>query len=244
MGADTQKISAIYLAPSAVLIVAFGLWVKIGRNKKSLIHMTTQEQESGFQRNGGHAGWHVYPRPAKPKYRFRGEVPPALEPLCASRKWLTWDYVWNADKKKWDKPPLSAHTGRPASINNPANLGTFAEAAATAARLGLAGVGLLLTPDDGITGFDLDGCITDAGSFSETAAEVIAFGETYAEFSPSGEGIRGFALGKVEKALKADAVGVEVYAAGRVFDVTGNQIPDTPDRIADAPRTLARRRPS
>ena len=118
---------------------------------------------------------------------------------------MTWDYLWNASKKKWDKPPRSAHTGRPASINEPANLGTFPEAVATAARLGMAGVGFLLMPDDRMTGFDLDHCVTDAGTFSEMVAEVIGFAETYAEFSPSGKGIRGFALGKVDKALKDDA---------------------------------------
>ena len=178
--------------------------------------------------------------PAKPSYRFGGHLPAALEPLRARVQWLTWDYVWNADKEKWDKPPCSAHTGRPASINNSANHGTFAEAAATAARLRMAGVGFLLMPDDGITGIDLDDCISDADTLSDLAAQVIGYGETYAEVSPSGAGIRLFARGKVDKALKDDASGVEVYGTGRYLTVTGQQIPDTPNRIAEAPRSLAR----
>ena len=179
-------------------------------------------------------------RPAKPPYRFDGDLPAALEPLRARKQWLTWDYVWNADKNKWDKPPCSAHTGRHASINKPANLGTFAEAAATAAKRGMAGVGFLLQPDDGMTGFDVDHCVGDAGTFSETAAEVIGYGETYFEFSPSGEGIRGFVLGKVEKSLKDDASGVEVYPSGRYLTVTGCQIEGTPSEIRPAPNTLAK----
>ena len=58
--------------------------------------------------------------------------------------------------------------------------------------------------------------------------------------SPSGEGIRLFALGKVERALKDDALGVEVYGTGRYLTVTGNRLEEAPDEIREAPRTLAR----
>ena len=179
-------------------------------------------------------------RPAKPPYRFAGDLPAALEPLRTRKRWLTWGYVWNADKEKWDKPPRCAHTGRPASINNPANLGTFPEAVATAARLEMDGVGYLLMPDDDLTGIDLDDCITNSGSYSPLAAEVIGYAETYAEISPSGKGIRAFAHGKVGKALKDDASGVEIYCAGRYLTVTGRQIDAMPCQIKPAPQTLAR----
>jgi hypothetical protein len=190
--------------------------------------------------NGEASAWLSDPPAARPSYRFGGHCPAALESLQSKEQWLTWDYVWNADKGRYDKPPCSAHTGRPASINNSANLGTFAEAAATAARLKMAGVGFLLTNDDGMTGIDIDHCITDSGSLSDLAAEVIGYGETYAEVSPSGAGIRLFARGKIDKAMKDDALGVEIYGSGRYLTVTGQQIPDTPNRIADAPRTLGR----
>ena len=121
---------------------------------------------------------------------------------------------------------MSAHTGRLAKggINNPANLGNFAEAASTAARLKLAGVGFVLRPDDGVTGIDLDDCITDSGSFSQIAGTTLSNHETYAEISPSGEGIRIFALGKPEKSSIDRALGIEIYGAGRYLTVTGNQI--------------------
>lgn len=107
-------------------------------------------------------------------------------------------------------------------------------------RYDLAGVGLVLTGDGDITGIDLDHCISDSGSLSNLAAESISYAETYAEISPSGEGIRIFALGKVEKALKDDVSGVEVYGTGRYLTVTGHQIEGTPSQIRTAPRTLAR----
>jgi putative DNA primase/helicase len=40
--------------------------------------------------------------------------------------------------------------------------------------------------------------------------------------------------------MKDDLLGVEVYATGRYLTVTGQQIPDTPSRIADAPHALCR----
>jgi primase-polymerase (primpol)-like protein len=122
--------------------------------------------------NGETSAWLSDPPAARPSYCFGGHLPAALEPLQSKKQWLTWDYIWNAGKGRWDKLPCSAHTGRPASINKSANFGTFAEAAATAARLKMAGVGFLLTNDDGITGIDLDHCITDGGSLSDLAAEV------------------------------------------------------------------------
>ncbi len=65
------------------------------------------------------------------------------------------------------------------------------------------------------------------------------FGETYAEVSPSGRGVRIFALGKPEKAAKCDPAGVEVYAKERFLTVTGRHLPGTPNEIRPAPKTLA-----
>jgi hypothetical protein len=179
-------------------------------------------------------------RPPKPDYKFHGTLPPALWFLRDRPQWLTWDYIRNEKKAKWDKPPLNAHTGKPASIRDPNALGTFKQAAATAKRLNLAGVGLLLKPDDNITGGDLDNCVTDSGSFAPFAAEVVEYGETYMEYSPSAGGVRFLAFGKVEQALKDDKLGVELYGTGRYLTITGNQIEGTPSLVKEAPRTIAR----
>ena len=103
-------------------------------------------------------------------------------------------------------------------------------------RHGLDGVGLVLTAEDDLTGIDLDDCITDSGSRTPLAAEIIGYGESYAEVSPSGEGIRIFIRGKIERALKDHATGVEVYSTGRYLTVTGNQVDGTPSEIRLAPR--------
>jgi primase-polymerase (primpol)-like protein len=145
-------------------------------------------------------------RPAKPFYRFDGKLPAALAHLRDEPRWVAWDYI--PKNNQWTKPPINPHTGRNASVSDPKTWGTFDEAFAAVKRYGLAGVGLVLTTDDNIIGGDLDDCITDADSFSELAAEIIGYAETYAETSPSGEGIRFLALGKIEAPIKNDERGI------------------------------------
>jgi hypothetical protein len=181
-------------------------------------------------------------KPSKPNYRFTGTaLPTALDLLRARRQWVTWRYLWDERKAKWQKPPCDVRTGIISGATDPAHWGTFDEALATARRLGMAGIGFALSADDDLTGIDLDDCIEPVtGKLSPLAAEVVGFCETYAEISPSGTGIRIFARGKIAKALKADDVGVEMYGTGRYLTGTGNQLPGTPDEIRPAPCTIAR----
>ena len=179
--------------------------------------------------------------PKKPSYRFTGPLPPALDSLCARHQWLTWLHRWDEKKKKWTKPPCDARSGVVCGATDPAHWGTYEEARATARRRGMAGVGFALDDSDDITGIDMDNC-RDAvtGMLSPLAAEIVCFGETYAEISPSGMGIRIFARGKIAKSIKDDGVGIELYAGGRYLTVTGDQVADTPHEIGPAPRTIAR----
>jgi hypothetical protein len=152
------------------------------------------------------------------------------------RQWVGWRHVLK--NGRWTKVPVDPRTGRNASVSDPNTWGTFDEACAAIERFGLDGLGLVLTDDGGIVGIDLDDCFTDAGSLSPLAAEIIGYGETYAEISPSGGGIRLFVLGEIAAAIKNDALGVEVYGNGRYLTVTGNHLGDTPNEIRAAPRTL------
>ena len=176
----------------------------------------------------------------KPTYKFGGLLPAALVNLRHVKCWTAWDYVLIKGRKKWDKIPFDPHTGKIGDSSDPTKWGTFDEAFACARQHGLAGVGIALTRTLGIVGGDLDGCITDSGSLTPLAAEVTGYRETYAEVSPSGEGIRFLALGEIEKAYVDKGAGVELYNSGRFLTITGNQFLDTPAYIAEAPRTVAR----
>lgn len=178
--------------------------------------------------------------PPKPTFApFQG-LPslPALAALQSRPQWVVWEYRLNKGRTKWTKPPLKAADCANASHSDPATWAPYAKAAETARRRGLPGVGYVLTPDDGIGGYDLDGCLVD-DTLLPWAAAIVALGETYCEVSPSGRGVRIFALGKPEKAAKCDPAGIEVYAKERFLTVTGRHLPGTPTEIRAAPRTLA-----
>jgi hypothetical protein len=184
---------------------------------------------------------HTSVRPPRPAYQFSGafDTCPAIEELCSHRQWLVWDYAWLADKAKWTKPPMHPRGGYKCSATDPKNYARFAIAAATAARLRLAGVGFALTRGDDLTGIDLDNCRDpETGELAPWAAEIVALGETYWEVSPSGTGLRGIARGKIDKVLKCDPAHVEIYAEGRYLTITGQRVPDAPDTIGEAPRTI------
>ena len=202
-----------------------------------------QEARERFSPLGYSADGAVYDenknRAQKPSYRFEGEAPPAaLEHVRDKPCWLGWKYEERNGRST--KPPFNPRTGRHASVSDQATWATFDAALAGMEKHGFAGLGLVLTDDGDITGIDLDHCISDSGSFSNLAAEIISYGETYAEESPSGKGVRLFARGKITQAIKNDALGIEVYGTGRYLTVTGRHIPDTPNEIREAPRTLAR----
>jgi hypothetical protein len=181
------------------------------------------------------------PRPEKPSYRFRGELPSELAPLAALPQWLVWDYTLNKKGTKWDKPPRHVETGDICDGTDPDNLGTLAVAINTQRRESLSGIGFSPQPGDGFTFVDIDDCITDTGTYTALAAEILGYGETYAEVSPSGEGLRLIVAGKIDAGFECDAIGVEVYTRRHYVTITGHKLPDTPG-IGPAPRTIARLR--
>jgi hypothetical protein len=136
------------------------------------------------------------------------------------------------------KIPMCPHNALRASVTNPATWGTYAQAIACCKKRGHDGVGFVLTEHDDLTGIDLDHCRDPkTGQFEPWAAEVLAFKETYAEISVSGTGVHILALGKIEKTVKADKSGVEMYRSARYLIVTGHHVRETPTDILAAPQT-------
>lgn len=163
---------------------------------------------------------------------------PAIRELRERPQWVAW--TWRIVDGRPTKPPINPHTGLGASHSQPAQWGTYEEAEARAMRGRLAGVGYVMTSDDGLTGADLDKCRNpETGELEDWAAEIVAFAETYTEVSPSGTGLRLIWRGKVEKSAKADPVHVEVYRDKRYLTITGNHVAGTPVAIGEAPRTAS-----
>jgi primase-polymerase (primpol)-like protein len=143
--------------------------------------------------------------------------------LKARRQWICWKYK-KKDNGDITKPPVSPHTGYTASATDPANWVGFDEAVAASKRFNLPGVGFALSPDDNLTGGDLDDCWNDNQELSDTARRVLDLAETYAERSPSGKGLRLIWEGKVPAAVKCDDLGIEMYGTDRYLTITGQCI--------------------
>lgn len=156
--------------------------------------------------------------------------------LKAMNAWVMWRYVWK--DKRWTKPPLKCN-GRSASVTNPKTWTTFDEAFAAYQIGGFDGIGIVLQDD--IAGIDLDHCVID-DSLEPWAAEILeCFGGTYIERSPSGNGYRLFARGKIAQSGKgAINKRIEVYGTGspRYMTVTGHRLADSPAGLTKQQRAL------
>lgn len=168
---------------------------------------------------------------------------PAMRELMERPQWVAWRLkdVTRADGTvKQTKPPVNPKIGGGASHSDPNTWGTYGQARVFAISRKMAGIGFVLTDDDGYTGIDLDKCRNpETGELDPWAAEIVALAETYTEISPSRTGIRMIARGKVEATVKCDPAHVEIYRSQRYLTITGNHVEGTPTSIEPAPKTLA-----
>jgi hypothetical protein len=148
--------------------------------------------------------------------------------------------LWRAEPRGEDKPakvPYQiAAPWRRASSTRGATWGTF-EDAVTAYRhlvdepadpeIGpLAGIGVVLIRDAGITCLDLDRVLAADGTLDSRAETIVERCNSWSEISPSGTGLHIFVAGTVAHTLKGNQI--EVYAEARYICLTGHQWPGTP----------------
>ena len=97
-----------------------------------------------------------------------------------------------------------------------------------------AGVGLgFVFNGDGIIGIDLDHAFEDGQLKDWAQAIVTAFGDTYMELSPSGNGIHIIAKASLFSGRRFELAdgGVEIYATGRYFTMTGKRFNRSPKKL-------------
>ena len=129
------------------------------------------------------------------------------------------------------KPPLNPNSGLRGDVTDPSQWTDY-ETALSAHQSGKYrsnGISVVVHPDSGLVGLDLDHCIKD-GKFSEEAQEILDGVCSYSEISPSGEGIRILLYGKLPKKGRRRG-NIECYDEGRHLTVTGNHIAGTPKVI-------------
>jgi putative DNA primase/helicase len=153
----------------------------------------------------------------------------AFAPFTEERRWLAWrQEVRGSAKARPTKLPYDpTRPGREwgwASSTDPATWGTRAQAERRAKELNgdgrVSGIGITLGPlgDLGngafLAGVDLDGSIAN-GVLADWAASVLTVLQSYAEISPSGNGIKSFFMIHEERVRPfLDLIGVAATAWG------------------------------
>ena len=162
--------------------------------------------------------------PPRPSYLsvVADGVPPTL---AAIPNWVTWQCQLRHDR--WTKR-LTTAAGGSASVTDRSTWTSFDRAIAAYLRGGFAGVGWVLdgqpvTPDGlVVAGVDLDHVTDDAGR-RVRARRIIDELQSYAEWSPSGTGVRIFCLAQpLQHGI--NRAGVELYTSKRFLTVTGRRL--------------------
>ena len=171
-------------------------------------------------------------------YRAPTVLPRVLTEL---KSWLVWRLVQKPGEKKPRKVPFyvdgGPRTGTQGTEEDRSRLASYERAVAACEKGKFTGVGLAILPGDGIVALDFDNCVEN-GLIDQRVADLVS--GTYAEFSPSGNGIRAFMLGNIlsrkDNADKADRnadgtrkdgqFDIEFFGNSGFVTITGHATPD------------------
>lgn len=146
--------------------------------------------------------------------------------LKALANWVLFKKVKRINKNTGEiaftKQPYQTN-GELASVTNASTWNSFTKVYNKLTSSKYDGIGFVFT-DSPIMGIDIDHCIKD-GKLSPVAVEILETVNSYAEYSPSGEGIHILLKGDLNiKGARNTKLGIELYTTGRYFTVTGNTI--------------------
>ncbi|HET7083626.1 MAG TPA: AAA family ATPase [Rhizomicrobium sp.] len=152
--------------------------------------------------------------------------------LRGKEGWLIWRAENCRGGTKPRKMPYYSHGGiRTNRHGSPADriaLTSFAAARDAAARRGFDGVGFAPQSGMNVVALDFDNCVGPNGELPEEIRDIVIC--TYAEYSPSGKGIRAFFVGDIgnhKSPTKDNPYGFEVFSSTGYVTVTGNILVST-----------------
>jgi len=171
-------------------------------------------------------------------------------PLRDRPLWCTWRYETYSGEPKPRKVPFYAdgmrRHGQQGTPYDRARLVPFALALDAAVKRGMDGVGFAPMDDAGIVALDFDYCVKE-GEVDPVVLDLIS--GTYAEYSPSGKGIRAFftaapdVLANRKSRAKDGLFGVEAFSSVGFVTVTGWMLDHVDllgyeDRVAPMPQKV------
>lgn len=144
--------------------------------------------------------------------------------LITRRIWALWK-LEPGSNGRMSKVPYSANYNGRASSTNPRSWADYEAAVASLNKGTYDGLSIVIPEEEPLIFIDLDHCISEDGSLSEVAQDVVSrFPASYMEVSQSGSGIHILTLGEIPKSFKNSELGVEVYNRARFCALTGNAI--------------------
>ena len=175
----------------------------------------------------------------KPYQRHVADISEFPQELTSLPIWCAWKLVHKPGKAKPDKVPVSPHNGSSSGWTDIGFCST-AEQAITYAESNkkLHGVGVVLFPEYGLAGGDLDRCVVD-GQISQKARDIIETADTYTETSPGLSGLRFIAKGTFGGFTgNNQKEGVEFYEDRRFLTMTGMHLESSPFAIESRDLTV------
>jgi len=147
--------------------------------------------------------------------------------------------VWRREPRPPAKPAKIPHSpldGRRASVTEPSDWGTFAQALQVVDCFD--GPGFVLARTDPFAGVDLDGCRNPhTGELASWAADLVGQFDSYTEVSPSQTGVKIWLRGAVPGGGRRQGQ-IEAYSHGRFFTITGQKLDGAPAEIKSCPHAL------
>lgn len=136
----------------------------------------------------------------------------------SEKRFVTWKLETRKDKTT--KLPYSVN-GKLASSTDPKSWSTYDEV-----KERFENIGIVFTPEKDLLGIDIDHCLKGTNinhDEKEKIAELLIEADTYAEISPSGEGLHLFLKLSDPLTLEGNKkLPFELYTSGRYFTITNN----------------------
>ncbi len=152
-------------------------------------------------------------------------------------RWCCWIATPQADGTLTKKPVRADNPRIGFSKTSPSQYRDFATAERTLTTGEVDGLGIVC--GGGVVAIDIDEVVRADGELPAHVLELLARFNTYAEWSPSGRGVRAFLLGELPESVTAKAAGLELYGEKAYVTVTGNRLPGSPTTVADGGDRLA-----
>jgi hypothetical protein len=165
-------------------------------------------------------------------------IPVCFASLIDQPRWLVWRYEQGKNGKLTKVPYRAYKPSVKASSIDPTTWSSFETAMQVYERGEADGIGLAVL-DSNIVAFDVDDCRNAAtGTLHPWAQALVDRAGTYAEVTPSKEGIRILGFGNGDeihrKFAVTDGVSCEIYRkAKRIITITGDQLATELDQFAN-----------